>query len=77
MIEFSLSIDLGKKERNNPDADVRTPVDREFIARVLQSVAAEILSDDKPVRAAIVDETGYQVGSWKLGLGGFYPSAAG
>src|SRR5882757_1442263 len=43
MIEFSLSIDLAKKERSNP----HPTVDRAFIARALTTAAAEILDEHR------------------------------
>lgn len=81
MMEFSLSIDLGLKERHNPHATV----DREFIARSLATVAAEILAEHRygdaphqtaPARTgAIVDDAGDQVGIWKLSIKASRPEA--
>jgi hypothetical protein len=50
MIEFSLSIDLGKKERITPTTQ-GMPVDRAFIARALTTAAAEILAEHRYGRA--------------------------
>jgi hypothetical protein len=41
MIEFSLSIDLGKKERIGPSTE-SMPVDRAFVVQSLVAAAAKI-----------------------------------
>lgn len=82
MMEFSLSIDLAKQQRSN-----RHPtVDRAFIASALTTVAAEILDEHRygdaphqtaPAREGVIaDDTGEQVGSWRLSIKGFRPEAA-
>jgi hypothetical protein len=66
MIEFWLSIDLGKKERVTPDTK-SIPVDRAFVARSLIALAAKIEAEASP-RGPIHDDTGAEVGSWQFSL---------
>jgi hypothetical protein len=82
MLEFTLSIDLGLKERLTP----HPTVDRAFIARALTTAAAEILDEHRygaaphqtaPARDGVIaDDTGEQVGSWRISIKGFRPEAA-
>jgi hypothetical protein len=67
MIEFSLSIDLGKKQEFLSPPDGGMPVDRAFVAQSLIAVAAKIQAD-KDRHGAISDDTGLEVGSWKFAL---------
>jgi hypothetical protein len=68
MIEFSLSIDLGKKERIDRNADRGCPVDRAFVARALVALAAEFQAGSRDPRGPICDEIGLEVGSWQFSL---------
>ena len=68
MIGFSLSIDLGKKERVKASGAGSVPVDREFVARSLADIAAAFQAGNKDPRGYIVDQTGLEVGSWKFAL---------
>jgi hypothetical protein len=67
MIEFSLSIDLGKKERVVARSAESMPVDRAFVARALIDLAAKIQAGKDP-RGIITDDTGLDVGNWKFKL---------
>jgi hypothetical protein len=66
MMEFTLAIDLRKKERIDPDKDGAMPVDRAFVAQALVDLAANVQAGGK--QGAILDETGLEVGSWKFAL---------
>ena len=66
MIGFTLSIDFDKKERNRPDTD-SLPVDRAFIAASLEAVAVEVRAA-KETEGPILDDRGFPVGNWKIGL---------
>jgi hypothetical protein len=66
MIEFSLSIDLGKKEGVD-SSTLSMPVDRDFIVEALLAVAAGLKARTDG-HGAIRDEKGTEVGSWKFGL---------
>jgi hypothetical protein len=68
MIEFPLSIDLGRKERIDRNADRGCPVDRAFVAQSLIALAAEFQAGSRDPRGHIRDETGLEVGSWKFAL---------
>jgi hypothetical protein len=66
MIEFSLSIDMGKAAgvtRNTQSMSV----DRTFIAKSLTDLAAKIQAGRDP-RGTILDEKGTEVGSWKFAV---------
>jgi hypothetical protein len=67
MLEFTLKIDLGKKERDRPDPD-RCPTDRRFIAAALKAAAEEVLAAED-TEGVVVDDTDFPVGGWKIGLG--------
>jgi hypothetical protein len=67
VLAFSLSIDLGKKERFDRSTDRSMPVDRAFVARSLLALAAKIQAD-KNRGGDILDETGLEVGSWKFSM---------
>jgi hypothetical protein len=70
MIEFSLSIDLGKRGRiiqRAPDHRSLT-VDRAFVARALIDLGAELHAVNKERAGAIKDETGAEIGSWEFAL---------
>jgi hypothetical protein len=66
MMEFTLAIDLGKKERIDPDEDGGMPVDRAFVAQALVDLAANVQAGGK--QGAILDETGLEVGGWRFSL---------
>jgi hypothetical protein len=66
MIEFSLSIDLGKKERVKP-GDQSMPIDRDFVSRSLIALATELQARNSG-HGAILDDTGANVGGWKFSL---------
>jgi hypothetical protein len=67
MIEFSFSIDLGKKEGVGPSTE-SMPVDRGFVAQSLAALAAAFQAGNKDPRGTILDQTGLEVGSWKFAL---------
>jgi hypothetical protein len=66
VIEFSISIDLGKRERITPETE-SMPVDRDFVARSLVALAAKLQAGTDP-RGVIRDDTGLEVGSWRFSL---------
>jgi hypothetical protein len=66
MLEFSLTIDLGKKERVD-EHTLSMPVDRDFVARALTGAADEILAG-KNSPGIILDEEGIEVGDWRFSL---------
>ena len=66
MMEFSLSIDLGKKERVKP-TDRSMPVDRAFVAQSLIALAAKIPTG-KDSRGTILDEADHEVGGWQFSI---------
>ena len=66
MLEFSLSIDLGKRERITPETE-SLPVDRAFVARCLIALAAKLQTGTDP-RGVICDDTGFEVGNWGFSL---------
>jgi hypothetical protein len=67
MLEFSLALDLGKRERITPETE-SLPVDRAFVARCLIAVAAKIQEQGAGSRGPIVDDTGLEVGNWGFSL---------
>jgi hypothetical protein len=67
MLEFSLGIDLGKKEQIGPSTE-SMPVDRAFVAQSLVAVAAKIQAGDWPRDGVILDGEGVNVGGWKFAL---------
>ena len=64
MLEFSMSIDLGKKARVKP-GEQSMPVDRDFISRSLIALAADL---GKRHHGDILDDEGVVVGSWRFSL---------
>jgi hypothetical protein len=68
MIEFTLSIDLGKKERIDLSAgSISMPVDRAFVSQSLIALATKIQAGRDP-RGVICDDAGLDVGNWKFSL---------
>jgi hypothetical protein len=70
MMDFRLSIDLAKKENvvARADGSVSCPVDRQFVARALEAVAAELRKPATEARGPIADDGGRAVGQWEFAL---------